>query len=62
MHMLKPSFRTDSSLKDKKTLDSTSRTKASFQQNTSGMTTTYKPQSKNFTHGIGLSLKSIENR
>lgn len=59
MHMLKPTFRTDSSLKDKKTIDSNSRAKASFQQNTSALTTTYKPQSKNFTHGIGLSLKSL---
>lgn len=59
MNMLKPSFRTESSLKDKKIFDSNSRTKPTYQQNTSVMNTTYKPQSKNFTHGIGLSLKSI---
>ena len=59
MHMLKPSFRTDSSLKDRKILGSNSRTKPAYQQNTSVMSTTYKPQSKNFTHGIGLSLKSL---
>lgn len=62
MNMLKPTFRPDSSLKDKKNLDSTSHVKQSQQQNISTLSTPYKPRTKIFTQGIGLSLKDIENR
>lgn len=59
MLMLKPTFRTDSSFKDRKKFDSSTSEKPSFQQNTSISNTTYKPHNQKYTHGIGISLKNI---
>lgn len=59
MNMLKPTYRTEGSLKDRKAIDLTTGAKHTFQHNTTGVTTPYKPQAHKLTHGIGLSLKNI---
>lgn len=57
--MLRPTYRTEGSLKDRKAIDLTTGAKHTFQHNTTGVTTPYKPQAHKLTHGIGLSLKNI---
>lgn len=62
MNMLRPTFRTEGSLKDRKAIDLTLGGKHNFQHHVTGVTTPYKPQAHKLAHGIGLSLKNIENR